>query len=70
MADIALIRHYLFIKQCRCENDIENYSQYIWFRSAEPYDHLEMIMLKARLQMCEEICRDIFALTEGFHGAG
>lgn len=52
----------MLIKRCHTEDDVRVYSHNLGFRVAEPYDHLNAIILKARYEMCVEMCEEIYTI--------
>ena len=60
--DLNLIRKYLMNKQISAENDVIQLSNNVVYRSADPLDHLEMIMAQVRRALVEEMSLELYYL--------
>jgi len=65
LSDRDLVLKYLFFKLDRCEKEVAQYTDNLFIRAAEPYDHLNIVILKARQEMCEEIFKEVYNLLGG-----
>ena len=60
--DLTLIYQYLYNKQIWAGNDVIQLCNNVAYRSADPLDHLEMIMAQTRKATIEEVARDLYSL--------
>lgn len=58
----AQIIEYIFRKSHYLESDLIELNNHTVYRTADPIDHLEMIMAQVRAQTAEEIFADLFQI--------
>lgn len=58
----AQIIEYIFRKSHYLESDLIELNNHTVYRTADPVDHLEMIMAQVRAQTAEEIFTDLFQI--------
>lgn len=64
----TLLHEYMYRKSLRYEDDVIQLNNNVVYRTADPLDHLEMIMAQARQAAAEEIFKDlrtIIAISRG-----